>query len=140
MDFQLTDEQRMTQQLVREFAEKEIAPYAAQWDESCEFPWAVIRQLADLNLLGTVFPQAYGGAGLDYVSYALVIEELSRVDGSIGIIVASHTSLCSNHLYSAGTEDQRQRFLTPLARGEKLGAWGLTEPNAGSDAGGTQTT
>jgi alkylation response protein AidB-like acyl-CoA dehydrogenase len=140
MDFQLTDEQRMTQQLVREFAEKEIAPYAAQWDESCEFPWAVIRQLADLNLLGTVFPQAYGGAGLDYVSYALVIEELSRVDGSIGIIVASHTSLCSNHLYSAGTEEQRQRFLTPLARGEKLGAWGLTEPNAGSDAGGTQTT
>ncbi len=140
MDFQLTDEQRMTQQLVREFAEKEIAPYAAQWDESCEFPWAVIRQLADLNLLGTIFPQAYGGAGLDYVSYALVIEQLSRVDGSIGIIVASHTSLCSNHLYSAGTEDQRQRFLTPLARGEKLGAWGLTEPNAGSDAGGTQTT
>jgi alkylation response protein AidB-like acyl-CoA dehydrogenase len=140
MDFQLTDEQRMTQQLAREFAVKEIAPYAAQWDESCEFPWEAIRKLADLNLLGVVFPQAYGGAGLDYVSYALVIEELSRVDGSIGIIVASHTSLCANHIYSAGTEEQRRRFLTPLARGEKLGAWGLTEPNAGSDASGTQTT
>jgi alkylation response protein AidB-like acyl-CoA dehydrogenase len=140
MDFQLTDEQRMTQQLAREFAEKEIAPYAAQWDESCEFPWEAIHKLADLNLLGTVFPQAYGGAGLDYVSYALVVEELARVDGSIGLIVASHTSLCSNHIYTAGTTVQQERFLTPLARGEKLGAWGLTEPNAGSDASGTQTS
>jgi alkylation response protein AidB-like acyl-CoA dehydrogenase len=140
MDFQLTDEQHMIQELAREFAAKEIAPYAAQWDESCEFPWEAIRKLAELNLLGTVFPPAYGGAGLDYVSYALVIEELSRVDGSIGIIVASHTSLCSNHIYTAGTEAQRARFLTPLAHGEKLGAWGLTEPNAGSDAGGTQTS
>jgi alkylation response protein AidB-like acyl-CoA dehydrogenase len=140
MDFQLTDEQRMTEQLAREFAAKEIAPYAAQWDESCEFPWETVRKLADLNLLGTVFPQAYGGAGLDYVSYALVVEELSRVDGSIGIIVASHTSLCSNHIYTAGTPAQQSRFLTLLARGEKLGAWGLTEPNAGSDAGGTQTS
>src|SRR5262245_39446151 len=97
MDFQLTDAQRMTQQLPRELAVKEIAPYAAQWDESCQFPWEALRKLADLNLLGIVFPQDDGGAGLDYVSYALVIEELSRVDGSMGIIVASHTSLCSNH-------------------------------------------
>jgi alkylation response protein AidB-like acyl-CoA dehydrogenase len=140
MDFQLTDEQRMTQQLAREFAAKEIAPYAAQWDESCEFPWETVRKLGQLNLLGTIFSQAYGGAGLDYVSYALVIEELSRVDGSIGLIVASHTSLCSNHIYTAGTEAQRDRFLKPLARGENLGAWGLTEPNAGSDASGTQTS
>ena len=140
MDFQLSDEQRMTQQLAREFAAKEIAPYAAEWDESCAFPWETIRNLGDLNLLGTIFPQAYGGAGMDYVSYALVIEELSRVDGSIGLIVASHTSLCSNHIYTAGTEAQRSRFLMPLARGEKLGAWGLTEPNAGSDASGTQTS
>jgi alkylation response protein AidB-like acyl-CoA dehydrogenase len=140
MDFQLTDEQHMIQELAREFAEKEIAPYAAQWDESCEFPWEAIRKLAELNLLGTVFPPAYGGAGLDYVSYALVVEELARVDGSIGIIVASHTSLCCNHLYTAGTDAQRVHFLTPLARGEKLGAWGLTEPNAGSDASGTQTS
>ncbi len=140
MDLQLTDEQRMTQQMVREFAEKEIAPYAARWDEKCEFPWEATRKLAELNLLGTIFPQAYGGAGLDYVTYALVVEELSRVDGSIGIIVASHTSLCANHIYTAGTEEQRRRYLAPLAQGEKLGAWGLTEPNAGSDASGTQTT
>jgi alkylation response protein AidB-like acyl-CoA dehydrogenase len=140
MDFQLSDEQRMTQQMVREFAEKEIAPYAAQWDEHCEFPWEAIRKLAELNLLGTIFPQEYGGAGLDYVTYALVVEELSRVDGSTGIIVASHTSLCANHIFTAGTEEQRQRYLVPLARGEKLGAWGLTEPNAGSDASGTQMT
>jgi alkylation response protein AidB-like acyl-CoA dehydrogenase len=140
MDFHLTDEQQMTQQLVRDFAENEMAPFAATWDEHGEFPWEVVRKLAALNLLGTVFPQEYGGAGLDYVTYALIVEELSRVDGSVGIIVASHTSLCANHIYSAGTEAQRQRFLTPLARGTKLGAWGLTEPNAGSDASGTQTT
>jgi alkylation response protein AidB-like acyl-CoA dehydrogenase len=140
MDFHLTDEQVMTQQLVRDFAEKEITPFAPRWDESCEFPWEVVRKLATLNLLGTVFPQQYGGAGLDYVTYALIVEELARADGSVGIIVASHTSLCANHIYTAGTEAQRQRFLTSLARGEKLGAWGLTEPNAGSDASGTQTT
>jgi len=140
MDFQLTDEQRMAQQLAREFAAKEVAPYAAQWDEASEFPWQAIRQLASLNLLGTIFPTIYGGAALDYVSYALVVEELARVDGSLGIIVASHTSLCSNHIYTAGTEEQKNRFLAPLARGEKLGAWALTEPNAGSDASGTQTT
>lgn len=140
MDFQLTDEQRMMQQMVKEFAENEIIPSAARWDESCEFPWATVRKLADLNLLGVVFPPSYGGAGLDYVTYALIIEELARADGSIGIIVASHTSLCANHIYSAGTEEQRQRYLVPLAKGEKLGAWGLTEPNAGSDASGTQTT
>jgi alkylation response protein AidB-like acyl-CoA dehydrogenase len=140
MDFQLTEAQRMTQQLAREFAAKEIAPYAAQWDETCTFPWEVVRKLADLNLLGMIFPQADGGAGLDYLSYALVLEELSRIDGSIGLIVASHTSLCANHIYSMGSEAQRRRYLAPLARGEKLGAWGLTEPNAGSDASGTQTT
>jgi alkylation response protein AidB-like acyl-CoA dehydrogenase len=140
MDFQFTDEQRMAQQLAREFAAKEVAPYAAQWDEASEFPWQAIRQLASLNLLGTIFPTIYGGAALDYVSYALVVEELARVDGSLGIIVASHTSLCSNHIYTAGTEEQKNRFLAPLARGEKLGAWALTEPNAGSDASGTQTT
>jgi hypothetical protein len=140
MDFHFTDEQRMTQQLAREFATKEIAPYAAQWDESCEFPWETVHKLGALNLLGTIFPQAHGGAGLDYVSYVLVIEELARVDGSIGLIVASHTSLCANHIYTAGTEAQQARFLTPLARGEKLGAWALTEPNAGSDASSTQTS
>jgi alkylation response protein AidB-like acyl-CoA dehydrogenase len=140
MDFELTEEQYLTQQLARDFAIKEISPFAAQWDESCTFPWEAVRKLADLNLLGIIFPQAEGGAGLDYISYALVLEELARVDGSIGLTVASHTSLCANHIYSAGNEAQRRRFLTPLARGEKLGAWGLTEANAGSDASGTQTT
>jgi alkylation response protein AidB-like acyl-CoA dehydrogenase len=140
MDFRLTEAQRMAQQLARDFAAKEIAPYAAQWDETCTFPWEVVHKLADLNLLGIIFPQADGGAGLDYLSYALVLEELSRIDGSIGIIVASHTSLCANHIYSMGSAAQRRRYLAPLARGEKLGAWGLTEPNAGSDASGTQTT
>ncbi len=140
MDFELNDEQRMTQEMVREFAEKEIMPLAAKWDEQCEFPWDVVHKLGELNLLGTIFPQAYGGAGMDYVTYALVVEELSRADGSVGIIVASHTSLCANHIYIAGTEEQRRKYLGPLARGEKLGAWGLTEPNAGSDASGTQTT
>jgi len=140
MDFHLTEGQRMAQQLAREFAAKEIAPYAAQWDESCTFPWEAVRKLADLNLLGIIFPQADGGAGLDYLSYVLVLEELSRIDGSVGLIVASHTSLCANHIYSVGNEAQRRRYLTPLARGEKLGAWGLTEPNAGSDASATQTT
>jgi alkylation response protein AidB-like acyl-CoA dehydrogenase len=139
MDFQLTEAQRMTQHMVREFAAKEIIPSAARWDEACEFPREVIRKLAGLNLLGCIFPQKYGGAELDYVTYALIIEELSRADGSIGIIVASHTSLCANHIYSVGTEAQRERYLAPLARGEKLGAWGLTEPNAGSDASGTDT-
>jgi hypothetical protein len=117
MDFELNDAQRMTRQLVRELAAKEIAPFAARWDDTCEFPWEVIRKLGGLNLLGTIFPPAYGGAGMDYVAYALVIEELSRVDGSIGIIVASHTSLCANHIYVSGTEAQRQTYLTPLAKG-----------------------
>jgi alkylation response protein AidB-like acyl-CoA dehydrogenase len=140
MEFQLTEEQRLTQQLVREFAAKEIIPHAATWDETCAFPWEVVRKLGELNLLGSIFPPTYGGAGFDYVTYALIIEELSRADGSIGLIVASHTSLCANHIYSAGTEAQRRRYLVPLAKGEKLGAWALTEPNAGSDASATQTT
>jgi alkylation response protein AidB-like acyl-CoA dehydrogenase len=140
MDFEFTEEQYLAQQLARDFATKEISPFAGQWDESCTFPWEAVRKLAHLNLLGIIFPQAEGGAGLDYISYALVLEELARVDGSIGLIVASHTSLCANHIYTAGSAAQRRRFLTPLARGEKLGAWALTEPNAGSDASGTQTT
>jgi alkylation response protein AidB-like acyl-CoA dehydrogenase len=140
MDFQLSEAQRMTRQLARDFAAKEIAPFALQWDETCTFPWEVVHKLAELNLLGIIFPQDEGGAGLDYLSYVLALTELSRIDGSIGISVASHTSLCANHIYTVGNAAQRRRYLTPLARGEKLGAWGLTEPNAGSDASSTQTT
>src|SRR5919107_2184879 len=125
---------------VREFAQSEIAPHVMEWDESQHFPIELKPKLAELGLLGVIFPEEYGGAGMGYVEYATIIEELSRVDGSVGISVAAHNSLCSNHIYMYGTEEQKQKYLVPLARGEKLGAWGLTEPSAGSDASGTRTT
>ena len=104
------------------------------------FPIELQPKLAELGLLGVLFPEEYGGAGMGYVEYATIIEELSRVDGSVGISVAAHNSLCSNHIYQYGTEEQRKKYLTPLASGEHLGAWGLTEPSAGSDASGTKST
>ncbi len=125
---------------VREFAEAEIAPHVMEWDEAQHFPIELIPKLGELGLLGILFPEEYGGAGLGYVEYATAIEELSRVDGSVGISVAAHNSLCSNHIFQYGTEAQKQKYLAPLARGEQLGAWGLTEPSAGSDASGTRTT
>jgi alkylation response protein AidB-like acyl-CoA dehydrogenase len=125
---------------VREFAEGEIAPHVMEWDEAQHFPTELQPKLAELGLLGILFPEEYGGAGLGYVEYATAIEELSRVDGSVGISVAAHNSLCSNHIYQYGNEAQKQKYLAPLARGEHLGAWGLTEPGAGSDASGTRTT
>jgi butyryl-CoA dehydrogenase len=140
MDFELSDEQRLVRQTAREFAEGEIAPVIARFDEAEEFPAELIRKLGELGFMGALFPSDYGGAGLDYVSYALVVEELSRVDGSIGITMWSHNSLCTNHIYSFGTEAQRQRYLPPLCRGEALGAWGLTEPGSGSDAAAMKTT
>lgn len=111
-----------------------------EWDEVSHFPSEIIPQLAELGLLGVIFPEEYGGAGLGYVEYVIAIEELSRVDGSVGIIVAAHNSLCTNHIFKAGTEAQRKKFVTPLAQGAKIGCWSLTEPEAGSDAGGTRTT
>src|SRR5690348_1016264 len=111
-----------------------------EWDENQTFPLGVIKKLGRLGYMGAIFPEEYGGAGLGYVEYSIIIEELSRVDGSVGIIVAAHTSLCSNHIYKAGTEDQKQRYLTKLASGEWIGCWSLTEPEAGSDAAGTRTT
>src|SRR5207245_4038521 len=125
---------------IREFAEKEIAPRAMELDESQEFPRDIMRKLGEMGLLGVVFPQEYGGAGLKVMDYVLIIEELARVDGSIGLSVAAHNSLCSNHIFMFGTEEQKRRFLVPLARGEKIGAWSLTEPTAGSDASGTRST
>ena len=104
------------------------------------FPAELIPKLAELGLLGVIFPEQYGGAGLGYIEYVIVIEELSRVDGSVGLIVAAHNSLCTNHIYKFGSEAQRQKYVVPLARGEKLGCWSLTEPQSGSDAGGTRTT
>src|SRR5256714_12282025 len=140
MQFELTEEQFQMKMSVREFAEAEIAPHVMEWDESQHFPIELWPKLGDLGLTGILFPEEYGGAGLGYVEYATAIEELSRVDGSVGISVAAHNSLCSNHIYQFGDEAQRQKYLVPLARGEHLGAWGLTEPGAGSDASGTRTT
>jgi alkylation response protein AidB-like acyl-CoA dehydrogenase len=111
-----------------------------EWDEASKFPIEIMPKLADMGLLGVIFPEQYGGAGLGYVEYVIAIEELSRIDGSVGIIVAAHNSLCSNHIFKFGTEEQKKKYLTPLAQGKKIGAWSLTEPEAGSDAGGTRTT
>jgi alkylation response protein AidB-like acyl-CoA dehydrogenase len=140
MEFELNEEQQQIKASVREFAEAEIAPHVLEWDETQHFPVELIPQLAELGLMGVIFPEEYGGAGMGYVEYASIIEELSRVDGSVGISVAAHNSLCSNHIYMFGTEEQKRKFLVPLAKGEHLGAWGLTEANAGSDASGTRST
>jgi alkylation response protein AidB-like acyl-CoA dehydrogenase len=140
MHFELNEEQNQIRMSVREFAEGEIAPHALEWDETQHFPIELKPKLAELGLMGVIFPEEYGGAGMGYVEYATIIEELSRVDGSVGISVAAHNSLCSNHIYMFGTEEQKKKYLVPLASGEKLGAWGLTEPGAGSDASGTKTT
>lgn len=140
VDFSLTDEQVQLRRTVREFAEGEIAPHVMEWDEASHFPIEIVPKLAEMGLLGVTFPENYGGAGLGYVEYAIVIEELSRVDGSIGIIVAAHNSLCTNHIYKFGTEEQKKKYVIDLAQGKKIGCWSLTEPEAGSDAGGTRTT
>ena len=125
---------------IREFAAREIAPHSARWDEASEFPLDVVQQLGRMGLMGVLIPPEYGGAGLGYVEYMIAVEELSRVDGSIGIIVASHNSLCTNHIFMAGNEAQRQRYVRKLASGEWLGAWALTEPGSGSDAGSARAT
>ncbi|HSA91555.1 MAG TPA: acyl-CoA dehydrogenase [Terriglobales bacterium] len=135
MDFRLTEEQHQLRRSVREFAEREIRPHVMEWDEKCEFPLQVLKQLGKLGLMGILFPPEYGGAGMGYVEYVIGIEELSRVDGSVGIIVAAHTSLCSNHIWIAGSEEQKRKYTPKLASGEWIGAWGLTEPGSGSDAG-----
>jgi hypothetical protein len=140
MEFSLTDEQQQLRRTVREFAEAEIAPHVMEWDEVSKFPSEIIPKLAEMGFLGVIFPEKYGGAGMGYLEYAIIIEELSRVDGSVGIIVAAHNSLCTNHIYKFGTEAQREKYVVPLAQGKKLGCWSLTEPDAGSDAGGTRTT
>jgi hypothetical protein len=140
MDFTLTEEQELTRQTVRQFAEKEIAPRARDLDEAQQFPRDIMAKLGEMGLLGILFPAEYGGAGMGYVDYALVIEELACVDGAIGLSVAAHNSLCANHIYLTGSEPQKRRYLVPLARGRQIGAWSLTEPTAGSDASGTRTT
>ena len=140
MDFEYTPEQIALRKAVREFAEGEIAPHVMEWDEAQTFPMEVIRKLGQLGYMGAIFPEDLGGAGLGYIEYSIIIEELSRVDGSVGIILAAHTSLCSNHIYKMGTQEQRGRYLPKLAAAEWIGCWSLTEPEAGSDAAGTRTT
>jgi alkylation response protein AidB-like acyl-CoA dehydrogenase len=139
MEFSFSEELLEIKRIVREFAEKEIRPHVMEWDEKQIFPIDVLKKLGQLGFLGVFIPTEYGGAGLGHTEYVTIVEELSRVDGSIGISVAAHNSLCTGHIYTCGTEDQRRRFVGPLAKGEKIGAWSLTEPEAGSDAGGTQT-
>ena len=139
MDFSLNEEQRAIQETAREFARREVDPIVDEIDESQKFPREVMRKAGELGFLGIIFPEEYGGAGLGYMEYVIVVTELSRVDPSVGISVAAHNSLCSNHIYKFGNEEQRRRWLVPLAQGEKIGAWSLTEPNAGSDAAGTRT-
>jgi len=139
VEFSFTDEQEQLRRTIRDFAQSEIAPHVMEWDEASQFPGALIPKLAELGLLGVLFPESYGGAGLGYVEYVIAIEELARVDGSVGLIVAAHNSLCTNHIYKFGSEAQRQKYLAPLAEGKKLGCWSLTEPEAGSDASGTRT-
>src|ERR1700749_510929 len=137
--FALTDEQEQLRKEIRDFAEREIAPNVSRWDENSEFPLEVVKQLGEMGLMGVIFPTELGGAGLGYVDYALAVEELSAVDGSIGIIVASHNSLCANHIFVAGNEEQKRKYIPQLPSGKWLGAGGLTEPGSGSDAGRART-
>jgi len=140
MDFDLTEEQRMFRQTVREFAETEIAPQVEELDRIGEFPYEIQKKMADLGLFGLPFPEEYGGAEADLVTYALAVEEISRVSASLGITISAHTSLGAMLVYENGTEEQQQEWLVPMAQGKILGAFGLTEPEAGSDAGATKTT
>lgn len=140
MNFDLTEEQKMVRKLMRDFAEGEVAPGADERDRTKTFPVEIFREMADLNLMGLPFPEEYGGGGADSISFAIAVEELSRVCASTGITYSAHISLGCAPLYLFGSEEQKQKYLIPLCKGESLGAFGLTEPNAGSDAGGTRTT
>jgi alkylation response protein AidB-like acyl-CoA dehydrogenase len=135
----LTGEQEELRRSVRRFAESEMRPHVPAWDEASHFPSELIPKLAAMGLLGVIVPVEYGGAGLGYLEYVVALEELARVDGSVALTVSAHTSLCTNHIYRFGDEEQRRRYVPALARGEKLGCWSLTEPEAGSDAGGTRS-
>jgi alkylation response protein AidB-like acyl-CoA dehydrogenase len=139
MQFEFTPEQIQLRKTVREFAEAEIAPHVLEWDEDQIFPIEAIKHAGRLGFLGAIFPEELGGAGLGYIDYAIIIEELARVDPSVGLIVAAHNSLCTNHIYLAGNEEQRAKYVPKLATGEWIGSWALTEPESGSDAGSMRT-
>jgi len=140
MQFDLTEEQQQVKRMVREFAEAEIKPHVMEWDEAQHFPRELFTKMGELGLTGVIFPEEYGGAGMGYVEYVTVIEEIARVCGSIGLSVAAHNSLCTNHIFQYANEAHKRKYVTPLAKGEKLGAWALTEPGSGSDASGMKTT
>jgi alkylation response protein AidB-like acyl-CoA dehydrogenase len=140
VDFELDEEQRLLGKTVRDFAEAEIGPHSREWDEKQDFPREVFGKLAELGLMGVAWPVEYGGSGLSTLDWAIVMEELARVDAGVALSLAAHHSLCSGHIFLAGSEEQKRKFLVPLAKGEKVGCWGLTENSAGSDAGGTRTT
>ncbi len=140
MNFEYSEDHIMMRKMVRDFAEQQVAPGSEERDEKEEFPLELWNQCAELGLAGITFPEEYGGVGADYISYAITIEELSRVDASLGVTISAHSSLCANPIYMFGTEEQKQKYLVPLATGEKMGAFGLTENMAGSDASGTRTT
>lgn len=140
MNFEYTENQRMIADMIRDFAEKEIRPKMMEWDETQEFPVEVFKKLGELGLMGAVIPQEYGGSGMSYSEYVVVVSEIAKVCGSIGLSVAAHNSLCTNHIYMFANEEQRKRWLPKLTTAEWIGAWGLTEHNTGSDAGGMNTT
>jgi alkylation response protein AidB-like acyl-CoA dehydrogenase len=140
MDFAYTPEQNQLRNLVRDFAAAEIAPHVSDWDENQTFPLEAVKKAGQLGLLGAIFPEELAGAGLNYVEYSIVVEELARVDPSFSLIVAAHNSLCTNHIFTAGNEEQKEKYIPKLATGEWIGCWSLTEPEAGSDAGGTRST
>jgi len=139
MEFGYTEEQDQLRKTVRQFCETEIKPHVMEWDESQEFPANVFKELGQLGVLGAVFPEELGGSGYSYVDYSIVMEELARVDPSVALCAAAHISLCTNHIYLAGNDEQRCRYIPKLASGEWIGSWALTEPESGSDAGGTRT-
>ena len=139
MQFEFTPEQIQLRKTVREFAEAEIASHVLEWDEQQIFPLDVIKHLGRLGFLGSIFPEELGGAGLGYIDYAIIIEELARVDPSVGLIVAAHTSLCTNHIFLAANDEQRAKYIPKLTSGEWIGSWALTEPESGSDAGSMRT-
>src|SRR5580693_3148687 len=140
MQFEFTPEQIQLRKTVREFAEAEILPHVLQWDEEQIFPLEAVKHAGRLGFLGAIFPEELGGAGLGYIDYSIIIEELARVDPSVGLIVAAHNSLCTNHIFLAANDEQRRRYIPKLATAEWIGCWSLTEPEAGSDAGGTRTS
>ncbi|MCA0447785.1 MAG: acyl-CoA dehydrogenase family protein [Bacteroidetes bacterium] len=138
--FEMTESMKLVQQTLSDFAIRRIRPEFMIWDEAQTFPTHIFHELGELGFAGIIFPEKYGGAGMGYMEYVTAIAELSKVDGSIGISIAAHNSLCANHIYLNSTEEQKEKWLIPLAQGKKIGAWGLTEPHSGSDAGGLKTT